>query len=329
MNDNNNEADLCTNKEHRKYVLVILTTVAVTYLFSLYWVQTNPMVYESREYPMWKHVKEQINTKKSPPLKVIVIGDSRVKAGYEPSLVGIDTLNLAVGGSTTIEGYYTLLTYIENNSVPENVVLSYSPLYLMRNKNYWERTVKYDYLRREQYNNIIRDSRQYGEPGIGDIDLSWKYSYLTSMYISSVVVGLMEKRWLVNLQTYEEVKENKGHAYFGIKRGSASLNDEVKLANDFHRSELIHFYFIKLINLAKSHGISLYWYTMPFNNASCKKISPKLVSNFNKYIDSIKIETGINIIKKIHCLDNKYFGDGSHVFRGSNITTKDIIMAIK
>ncbi|VAW58674.1 hypothetical protein MNBD_GAMMA11-2964 [hydrothermal vent metagenome] len=324
--------NISTTEKKNKYSLYVWVAAAVfisTYLLSLYWVNSYPMVYESREYPMWKHVKELMNAKTDDSLKLIVIGDSRAKAGFMPRQINYKTLNLAVGGSTPVEGYFTLLTYLENNPDPENLVLSYSPLHMSHDMYYWERTVKYDFLKNSQYNEISKKIPELIDPEIGSVNLRWKYKYLTSMYISSVITGLTKKRWIKNEETYKYLIRSDGHSFFGTRKGSSSYNGEVKLADDFHSSDLIDFYFNKTIQLAESHNINVYWYTMPFNEASCEKVSKKLVYNFNKYIENINKKTDLEIIKKIHCLGNRYYGDGSHVYEGVHITTQDIITGIE
>jgi len=312
-----------------RFLLVTLITFIILYSLFWYGVQKYQLVYESREYPMWIHVKNLINTQSEIKQKMILIGDSRAKAGFEPVLSKDNTLNLTVGGSTPIDGYYTLLTFLENNPEPESLVLSYSPLHLTHAVYFWERTVKYNFLPDNQLDEITGNLLKYNDSGIGTKNQLWKYKFLISMYISSVAEGIKKKRWVINKKVKYDLVGSKGHAYFGIRNGTDSLNGEVKEANDFQQSELIHYYFVKLIELAKSKSIKVFWYTMPFNQSSCEKVSPDLVKNFNKYIDRIEIETDINVIKKIQCMDNKYFGDGSHVFSGSKITTNDILLAIE
>ena len=329
MNSKSMHIDNKSESNSIRFVLVALITFIIFYSISLFSVQSYQMYYESREYPMWLHVKSLINGKSDVKQKLVVIGDSRAKAGYEPVLSDDNTLNLAVGGSTPIEGYYILKTFLRNNPVPDNLVLSYSPLHLAHSMFFWERTVKYDFLPDNELDEIVGELKQHNDSGIGKENLIWKYAYLTSMYISSVVEGVKKKRWIINDKVKINLISSKGHAYFGTRHGVSSLNGEVKLAHDFNSSELINYYFIKLIELAKSKSMKVSWYTMPFNEASCKKVSPELVKNFNKYIQLISSKTEMNVIKNIHCMDNKYFGDGSHVYMGSELTTKDILLAIE
>lgn len=312
-----------------KYLWLIFIVFICTYSFSLYVVQNYQILYESREYPMWVHVKKLINNKSDIKQKVILIGDSRAKAGFQPVLSENNALNLAVGGSTPVEGYYALRTFLKNNPAPENLVLSYSPLHLTHDMTFWVRTVKYDFLLEDEINNIIFDLKKHPDPGIGKDNNVWKYNLLTSMYISSVAEGIKNRRWATNEKVKENILRSKGHAYFGTREGSDLLNGEVKEASDFQYSELIDYYFVKLVELANSSSINVFWYTMPFNDASCNRISSELKNGFNSYIEMIKIKTEINVVTKIHCLDNKYFGDASHVYRGSRITTRDILTVIE
>jgi len=329
MNKKNRKTTGEVKTKEFRYLWVVLIVFICTYSLSWYGVQKYQMFYESREYPMWMHVKGLINNISDQKQQMIIIGDSRAKAGYEPVLSSKNTLNLAVGGSTPIDGYYTLFTFLKNNPDPESIVLSYSPLHLTHAMYFWSRTVKYDFLAENEFDEIFNNLKKYQDPAMGKENQLWKYKYLTSMYISSVFEGIKKKRWLINEEVKNSLVKTKGHAYFGTREGTQSLNGEVKEASDFHHSELINYYFIKLIELARSRSIKVLWYTMPFNDASCNKVSPGLVSGFNEYIERLETKTGINVIRKIHCMDNKYFGDGSHVFRGSEITTREILAEIE
>jgi len=328
MNASHTITDNLVEENSIRFLLSALITFMILYSISLFVVQKYQLYYESREYPMWVHVKRLINTESETKQKLILIGDSRAKAGYEPALSEDNTLNLTVGGSTPIEGYFILQTFLRNNPVPSALVLSYSPLHLTHGMYFWERTVKYDFLTDNELAKITDDLVEYNDPGVGEVNQIWKYKYLTSMYISSVVQGIKKKRWIINKKVKHDLVSSKGHAYFGTREGTTSLNGEVKFANNFKRSELIHYYFVKLIELAKSKSIKVYWYTMPFNQASCEVVSSDLVNNFNKYIDFVEKKTKFSVIKKIHCMDNRYFGDGSHVYKGSELTTKDILSAM-
>ena len=316
-------------RAYRKYIGVFFLSFACVYFPGLLFVHSDPMFYESREYPMWLHVKEQMNSSTESKRKMILIGDSRAKAGYEPNLAPFESLNLSVGGSTPLEGFYTLQTYLENNPAPVNLVLSYSPLHLTKGVYFWSRTVKYDFLNRKQYASIVGDIQAFTDPEIGEQDLRWKYDYLISMYVNSVFEGIKAKRWIMNEKTYSNVIKTNGHSYFGVLEGSDSLNGEVKEADDFVSSELLDYYLTKLITLAMSHDINVFWYTMPFNDASCEQVNPKLVDNFNRYIKSVGEVNRISVMRDIHCMDNQFFGDGSHVYRGSGKTTREILAAIE
>lgn len=67
---------------------------------------------------------------------------------------------------------------------------------------------------------------------------------------------------------------------------------------------------------------------MPFNDTSREAINGKVIHDFDSYISDVSDKKCIEVIKKIHCLDSQYFGDQSHVYSGSGITTRQIIVSL-
>lgn len=312
-----------------KYLLHALISFLVVWAVALYFALNYQDLYESREYPMWKHVHNVVNSASSDKNQLILIGDSRAKAGYEPKYASYKTLNLALGGSTPIEGYYILKHYLENNEKPKNIVLSYAPFHLIEHNYFWLRTVRYKFLEYDQYSKIISNAYKLKNDEISENDNRLKYYLFPSTYISSIFTGLRKKRWKVNKQVHSDVLVNNGHYHFGRKDGSSELNDESRLYDKFKRSELLEFYLLKLLELAKINDIKVSWYTMPFNESSCKRISKDLVSGYNQYLNKLNKENNVTLIKRISCMDDKYFGDSSHVYKGSKLTTTEILKGVE
>jgi len=80
------------------FFIIILIPLQV-YLFCF------PMQYNHTDYVMWKDTWDNLKDSES---EVIIIGDSRAKAGIYPLNLNDDVYSLTLGGATPIEGYYTL-----------------------------------------------------------------------------------------------------------------------------------------------------------------------------------------------------------------------------
>jgi hypothetical protein len=308
----------------RSYFTAFFAVLIFLYVSSLYFVHNYKHIFENQEYPMWEFNREIANSKTTEKQDLIVIGDSRIKAGFNPKDVEINAMNISIGGGTPIEGYYTLKAYLLNNPKPEKVLLSYAPFHLMSQDTFWERAIRFNYFNYAQYAEIKQHAQRLNDNVLGEYR-RWKYYLLPSLYSTSLINGIYQSRWELNEVTYNEVKENKGHSYYGRKHGSSGHNHETKY-KEFDPSKLMEYYLEQMINLAVSNSIPIYWYTAPFNKASCHHLSQKFRIGFNEYIRNLQ-KMGVSVIREISCWHNKLFGDASHVFLGSSNVTNDIIDA--
>lgn len=84
-------------------------------------------------------------------------------------------------------------------------------------------------------------------------------------------------------------------------------------------------YIEKLIKLAKAHNIKIYYYTMPFNKSSFEATSACYKRGYCNYILQIAKNYNITICNKLSFLPNDYFGDPSHLYKGSAMATKELL----
>jgi hypothetical protein len=106
------------------------------------------------------------------------------------------------------------------------------------------------------------------------------------------------------------------------------LNQETKYKK-FIPSKLLNYYFLKLLKLAKTNNIKVYYFTMPFNKSSYKKILADFKNQYNDYIYKISLKYNIKLCNKIFYMENNFFGDSSHLYKGTNINTNKIYNCIK
>jgi hypothetical protein len=308
------------------YLLSLFGSFMVAYLATMLFVHNSKMVILDREYSMWLYVKNVVNSQSPQRQDLIVIGDSRAKAGYIPKLTDRKTINLSLAGQTPLEGFYVLSNYLKHNPPPARLVISYAPFHLSVADGFWDMTVKYNFLTFAEYNEIWETSAKLKDKVLGENDKRWQYLFLPSIYWDSIRRAIKERRWHTNQETYTQVFVSNGHYYYGKEPGAADLNQEIQKGT-FGKSRMLEFYLIKLISLAQSRNVDVYWYTMPFSEISCKKLPDSFRMEFENYIANIKSRMGIKVISSISCLPDRLFGDSNHVYLGAQTTTREILDA--
>lgn len=311
-------------KTHKTFLMISLLTLLILFSFFTYFVFNHKMIYMNQEYPMWLHIKKIINHNDSKVYDLIMIGDSRSKAGFIPNIDSSkNSINLSVGGATPIEGYYTLKKFLKNNLAPKNLILSYGAFHLDSQDCYWTRTVKFDFLEENEYQEVENISEKIND--LETLGMGKTYTdYLNpAKYGDDFINGIIERRWYKNIEVYNECNLSNGHYFFGRAVKADGLNAESK-KKTFKQSALLHEYFVKLVNLANENKIKIFYYTMPFNQSSFEASKKSYISEYNRYINKLAVDYNITVCNNLSFMTNDNFGDPSHLFKGSEVTTKEI-----
>ncbi len=312
---------------YRRFTIyLIIASIVLLGIYS-YIVLNHKMLYMNAEYPMWVNVKNRMNSSIANGFNFIYIGDSRAKAGFIPSKFDTDSvnsINLALGGSTPIEGYYTLRNYLSHNHTPEYLLMSYAPFHISQQDTYWQRTAKFNFLEDKDYSDIQEVTLALNDKTtLGVKDKYLNYKTLVGKYLSDFLRGISQQRWLSNNHVLKYLETSKGHYYFGKKLGATGLNSEAKTTS-FKPSKLINYYLEKTIKLAKENRIKVFWYTMPFNESSFNATPATFRKEYNQFIENLQDKYGITVLNSLYHLKNTKFSDPSHLYMGINEVTKDI-----
>jgi hypothetical protein len=268
-------------------------------------------IFESGEYPMWQFNKQYMTFSVGGKLNILVIGDSRMKAAYIPA--DKSALNLSLGGGSPIEGYYTLKGYLQHHDAPKYLILSYAPFHLMHTDSFWERTIKYRYLSLQDEQEVLTQAVRFNSALLARDKSRWLYHYSPQPHFPAIKNGLQKKRWKKYEPKLSELKESLGHSFFGIK-GVEAGNQETE-EQQYKESELLNYYLEKMLLLANTHKIPVFWYTAPFTQLSYDATTDDFKRGFSDYLDSFSSE--MKVINHITELDNSLFGDDSHLYKGS------------
>ncbi len=312
-------------------LILSLSIIIAIYICYMAFAHLFMMKYMNFEYPTFEATKTLSQTETYHDL--VVLGDSRAKAGFIPNKVkSFSSINLALGGGTPIEGYYTLKRYLDKNKPPKALLLSYTPsTHYGGSDTFWERAMKFRYIHISDYIEIERYASNLKKM---QKKLHMEYERIT--YVNFIKLFVYFKVYHSEISTFfrkdrddnvkilSEVIASKGHVFYGTnEKGSSELAGEHR-AEKFIFDDLNFIYLNKIISLANKKSIQIFFYSMPNNKATFLKLNPKYKSDYTNFIKKYCLENSCINLNTFWSLDDKYFGDSSHVYGGANITTDDI-----
>jgi hypothetical protein len=308
----------------------IISIVVMLSLYSLI-VLKFKMLYMDPEYPMWLEVKHRIYNNSSITMDIVVVGDSRAKAGFKPTLlIGVNSVNLAVGGATPIEGYFTIKHYLENNPKPDNIILSYTPTHLESDNCWFSRTVPFNFLNKKEYEEVENFGYKFHETYISESNKNYKDYEYPFIYGNRFKEGLIHLRWIKNKTFYSDSKKLMGYHWFGKEKVAHGLNAEAKRQTHFIYSKLHNFYLEKMLKLLNNNKINIYYYTMPFNKSSFDIVKKQeYINGYTAYVDQLAQKYNMVICNIPFYMTDDNFGDPSHLFKGVNENTYKLYNCIK
>lgn len=293
--------------------------MAFTYFF--------PMNYMAIEYSMWAEERDYVSTDLE-DAKVLIIGDSRAKSGLMPEFLSPSTYNIAVGGTTSIEMYYALKTYLSTHTAPESVIIIYAPYHFCDIDN-WGQTLYYNYLSLGQLAEVYKNAAPYKDPVIfADNAFSDTLSYklrLPSKYLAAEYNAGFIGRKADNLAKYAQVRAARGYTAFGTDPGNDGVNYETH-HEVFDQSPLVEAYYYKLLDLCKENQIQIIIEQSPINQASYDVLSPDFTKGYQSFMGRVSAAYPEAVVNDaIYPYDNKYFGDNNHLNpSGAKVFTQEI-----
>lgn len=276
-----------------------------------------PEYYMDDEYAMYKQQKDFVR-ESSEANQVIILGDSRAKAGFVPDKLIGDCYNLALGGATAIEGYYSLKEYLENHPAPKTLILSYAPMHYMDVDTFWTRSVYFHTLDTEDFFEIVKIARKYENT---ENILIEKYpveyvmykTYMPNKYATALKKAGFVFRYEKTKEKYVQMEKQKGQSYYGTADYSDSFNGEAKVT-DFKENDVITHYLKEIFSLCEANNIRVIVKNMPMNEASYNILTEDFKVHYNEYMEGLKKQfPAVNFQTELYCYQNDYFGDADHL----------------
>ncbi len=278
-----------------------------------------PMYYLDDEYAMYRQQKDyvtgQLNTEDA---RILIVGDSRTKAGFKPELLWEESYNIALGGGTPIEGYYSLKEYLRCHEAPEAVVIAYAPMHYMDVDTLWTRSVYFHTLSEADFLDLALKAAEFEDVQnilIEDYKkeyLMYKY-YMPNKYATALKKSAFVGRYGKTNQKYNTMVEFEGYSTYGTAEQSGDINGEAKVS-DFAGSDIITWYLEETLALCKEHGIKVVLEQTPMNETSYGILTTEFKEHYRSYMAELaKKYPDAEIYPDFYCYPNDCFGDADHL----------------
>ncbi len=199
---------------------------------------------------------------------VLVLGDSVANSAYLPEVLSEKILNLAVAGSSTADGYYTLSNYLDHNPAPKDIFISYMDYHLKDDTIVWDVGNYIHKYSIEQNQEIYDAIDEYASGELSELisDNYWRevyyYKFYTPIkYSHALEYTLIENRPKRNKALYDSITRRNG-------RYSTITNQEYEIKEDvgyhsFYVSKFNEYYYRKILDLCSEKGIFCHLIKLP------------------------------------------------------------------
>lgn len=278
-----------------------------------------PMYYLDDEYAMYRQQKDyvtgQLNTEDA---RILILGDSRTKAGFKPQLLWDGTYNIALGGGTPIEGYYSLKEYLQHHKAPETVVMAYAPMHYMDVDTLWTRSVYFHTLSEKDFRDLTKRALEFEDTKnilIEDYKteyLMYKY-YMPNKYATALKKSAFVGRHEKTSKKYDLMVEFNGYSTYGTAEQSGDINGEAKVS-DFAPSDILTWYLEETFALCREHNIRVVLEQTPMNETSYGILTSEFKEHYRGYMQElVQKYPDAEIYPDFYCYPNDCFGDADHL----------------
>lgn len=274
-------------------------------------------------YYLWN--KDVTNSPQEKKYDVIILGDSAANDSYLPAVLSDSCLNLALGGTTPLENYYTLKEWLELHDAPKVCYISFMDGHFQTAETFWSRSV---YTHRYHFREELAMVRAADEHNYAVIASDNPYSKLIehelglpNRYMTAMLNANYNQRRDGNVASRDRAAL-RGGAYIG-GMGEYAVEDEVPYAS-FQVAPILDEYYKKIIELCQENGTDVRIVKLPLpDNAT---FSDQYKEEFYGYFDALQAEyPNILSVDWLGVYEKSYFGDPVHMnHHGANRFSNEI-----
>lgn len=299
----------------RKFIVKVCCLFIPVAVYLLY-MNTCQFYYMDDEFPMWQQEKDYVSESQDYN-DIVTIGDSICKGNIIPDEIGDGVINIALGGSTPIEMYYALSSYIQNHRCPQKVIILFNPSDYTSFGCFLSRDCYFHYLTNKQFREVYKVADKYSDNLFTNEDTSRQvreYSlFCPEKYMAAIYNSHFVNRITYNEQKYNEMFSSKGNNIFGMAESCSDANDIVN-AQDFCVDSVIKDYLYKIMNLCAKNGIETIVEQPPFNTATVNGLTDEYKGDLTLFFSELKAAyPNATIVDKLNVYPDDCFGDTAHL----------------
>lgn len=267
--------------------------------------------YMDGEYPYWMEQKDHI-LKDGQKQEILLLGDSRTKMDLLAYELSDDTYNLALGGGTPIEMYYTLKNYLAHHPAPKTVFVAFGPMHYQEAESYLTRNVYFHYFDNDTIDAVNTVIKENGGKDFSNDSIPYKYR-LPSAYLKPVVKSIIKPRTQENLDTYKNAREHRGEM-FGRNKSMSKVRAPEMVFASFVCADYLDYYMRSLIELCLENKIPIYIEQTPMGNPGYQELADKgYIDSYEQYMETLASMYSVSVNKKIPVYPASDFQDDSHL----------------
>lgn len=283
------------------------------------WIGAAPMAWMDPEYGAWRAKLTLLD--RCDLGEIAIIGDSRAAAGIMPARLGAPALNLAIGGGSPVEGLALARRLVGCPQPPRLVILSFDAGHFMEPDLFWERSVRFGLIGRDDLAELAEISARTGDwsvhearqtDGLSPAARAWVHHLrFPTLHFASVLRAGIFLRWPRTHAQYTATLNSRGHYHFGTDPGSDTAAREARLGPFAPRPVLAR-YFDQVLFLLAARGIEVLFVPVPVNEATAHAADPALASGFQTFLDGFewRYPNFHRLGPVLTAWPNHWFGDG-------------------
>ena len=301
-----------------RYLIWLAVSALIFFIGTWVWVAEMPLAYLDPEYPSWLAKRQMLG--QCDLGDVLVVGDSRAAVNIVPALLDVKTTNLAVGGGQAIEAYVAVRRALACPVTPRRVIVSLNAGHFVKPDLFWERSVRFGFLDREELSDVLRTAQSLGDrsvlaphhdDGLAPMFRGFLYSVrFPSLYFNGVLKGGVFLRLWQNKESLEAGLASRGQYFFGTDPGSSAVAAEGGLRR-FTPLPVQDYYFGRMLALLAARDIPVDFISMPLNQSTHAQVLPAVEHDYGAYLAGYAARFGnFTLIGKVMPdWPDRYFGD--------------------
>ncbi len=313
----------------KKFVIFFIGSVfgIILLLWGLAWMVPE-YTYMDRGYAVWQTKKEHAYHK-SDDEEVVFLGDSRMLAAIDPTLLPRDGYNFALTAAGPIEMYFVLRNYLDNYPKPPAVFVSFAPEHLLNIDAYRQKNFQYHFF---SFDEAIESQRQiFKSDGYTDKQQNkelvddWHYFLRLPTRYGNAIIRSRLNRGKEYRKLRNEIMDKHGYIEIASGKRNNEFNWEARQTH-FENRESCVFYLKGIIRLCKEKNISVHILQIPINPASEQAIRESgYREEYAEYMRGIMREFEIPTELYAPVYPEDCFGDPSHLnAHGAEVYTNEL-----